>query len=143
MMKIVNIGIDDLKEYIYSAFMGDDEIISIYDPSVNVRSIEDVCESVHEKIESLVDPCRINGVWIDGNKAGYFAYSQNSLISFGLNKEYRDKNNLVDFWNVIKYAIGDNFQCALFSVNKRGVDWLKKQGMSVLFENITILTYEN
>ncbi len=89
MMKIVNIGIEDLKECIYSAFIGDDEIVDIYDPSVKVGNIEAVCESVHEKIESLVEPCNINRVLIDGNKVGYFAYSKNSLISFGLNKEYR------------------------------------------------------
>ena len=142
-MDIVSINISDLKGYIYCAFRGDDEIVNIYDPSVKMTSVEDVCESINEKIESLVDPCSISGIWIDGNKAGYFAYSQNSLISFGLNKEYRNKNNLVDFWDAIKGAIGDNFQCALFSVNKRGIDFLKKCGMSVLFENITVLTYEN
>ena len=143
MMDIVSIGIEDLKEYIYSAFIGDDEIIEIYDPNVNVRSIEDVCESVYEKIESLVAPCKINGVLIDEKKVGYFAYSNNMLISFGFNKEYRSKEWLIEYWETIKSTIGCDFQCALFSVNKRAINWLKKQGMSVLFENITILTYEN
>ncbi len=137
------IAIDELMDYINSAFESDDELVDIYDPSVKVSSVKEVCENVYEKIESLIDPCSLIGVSIDGDKAGYFAYSHNMLISFGLNKKYRNREYLIEFWGMIKDELGDSFQCALFSVNKRGIDWLKRQGMEILFENITILNYKN
>lgn len=132
------VDIDELREYIYAAFNGDDEIVGLYDRSVVVKSVKDVCENIVFKIESAEN---ISNFAIShcGEKVGYFSYEGNNLVSFGLNKEYRVKSILKRFWELIKEELGDDFTCALFSYNKRAIKWLEKNGMTVLFENITIL----
>lgn len=134
------INIDELKEYINAAFENDTELIGLYDKSVGVESLEDICDNVFEKISSLIEPAELRGVEVDGVEVGYFVYQPEVLISFGLNKMYRDKKYLSEFWKFIKSELGETFTCCLFGHNIRAINWLKEKcGMKIIFENVTIL----
>lgn len=139
-MRIEKINTEELKYFISSAFWDDNELISLYDKNVPVKFIEDVCDNVYEKISSLTEKSSIRGVTDDeGFPIGYFAFEPQALISFGININYRNKVNLVEFWEHIKKEIGTTFSCYLFDYNVRAINWLKKCGMNILFENVTIL----
>ena len=131
--------IEELEEFIKSAFLNDDDIVSIYDKNVPVNNTEDVCKNVYEKITSLKETPQMRGVYADGVKIGYFVFMPSILISFGININYREYKYLIRFWGLIKEEINTNFQCYLFDYNVRAIQWLKKCGMNILFENVTIL----
>ncbi len=139
-MVVKNIHIEELKEYIDETFYGDDEILNCYDKTVPVTRITDVCESVFTKIESLQQSAEIRGIEIGGMKVGYFVFHPSVLLSFGINSEYREKEYLIDFWETINTELGGTFQVALFSYNRRAINWLQKCGMKILFDNATLMS---
>lgn len=139
-MKIENIDIKYLSHFIGSAFWNDNELLSFYDKNIPVKTIEDICDNVYEKIKSLNKLPQIRGVVSeDGLEIGYFIFEPTALISFGININYRNKENLMEFWELIKKEIGVSFQCYLFGHNTRAIKWLQKSGMNIIFENVTIL----
>lgn len=139
LLTILIIGIGELREYIDAAFENDMELIDLYDKNVEVDNLEDICENMYDKISSLIEPAEYRGISVGGLKIGYFVYVTGNLISFGMNKIYRDKEHLNEFWRLIKSELGEPFQCSLFGYNRRAIAWLKKCGMKIIFENVTIL----
>ena len=142
-MTVQPIDINDLRVYVDAAFDGDDDILFYYDKKEKVKTISEACENVVNKVENQYDDSQIRGLKINGSKVGYFVYTNDLLVSFGVNKHYRNKAILTDMWEIIKKEMGDTFQCLLYSYNVRAVDWLKRCGMDILFENVTVLRFEN
>lgn len=142
-MEIKYITIDELKEYIYTAFFDDYELIDYYDKNEEIKSTDEAIENVYQKISIIYPTANFLGVQIEGNKAGYFVCEDSLLISFGLNKKYRNKEILPVFWEEIKNKMGKNFQCCLYSYNVRAIRFLEKYGMVKLLENVTILSNLN
>ncbi len=138
-MIIESINIENFKECIVAAFEGDEDILSVYDKSVSVNSIQDVIDSVFEKINSVSDIVQMRKVLIDEVVAGYIVFTEGSLISFGINKRYRTAIHLSEFWEAIKEQVGDNFDCVLFDYNTRAIEFLEKCGMKTIFKNVTTL----
>ncbi len=140
-MDIKNINIDQFQEYVYNAFFDDEEIIEFYDRSANVKTTQEAIDNVCFKIKTAYPDAEIVGVEIKGCKEGYFVYKDNLLISFGMNLKYRNKETLFEFWEAIKRRMGNNFHSMLYSHNLRAINWLQKSGMKILFDHITILSY--
>jgi hypothetical protein len=140
-MKKVNIHIGQLKEYIDSAFFGDEELIGYYDKGEQITSIPDACENVFLKIKGNYPEATMIGLEIQGESVGYFVYNGTLLVSFGLALNKRTKDNLLDFWGCIKETVGPQFQSILYSYNDRAIGFLKKCGMDIIFDNVTILQY--
>src|ERR1700694_3156625 len=110
-MTTEEIYIEGLLNYIYCAFDNDIELLMYYDRGASVKTIDDACINVYEKVKHTYPDSICIGVRKDGKKAGYFVYSPGLLISFGLNKKYRDKEGLSEFWGLIVDAIGTEFGC--------------------------------
>jgi len=140
-MTVRTINIDELSDYVNETFKGDDDLLFYYDKKEKIKTIESACNNVVEKIRMIYTDSEIRGIKINGSKVGYFVFTDELLISFGLNKGYRNKVILIDMWDCIKHELGDTFQCLLYSHNIRGCDWLKKCGMKELFSNVTIFRY--
>ncbi len=138
-MNVIEINTDELREYLDNAFEDDYEILKCYDKKYKVKTINDVCDNVQEKIFFLPEPKTIIGILDGKEKVGYFVFSPELLISFGLNKQYRNEKNLKEFFELIKQQIGNNFKCILFDYNTRAIQWLEKCGLNVLIDNVTIL----
>lgn len=139
-MKIVTIGIDDLDEYVHNSFIDDDELVSYYDRNIIVTTTKDCIANILHKIKMYYKDADCFGVEINGIKEGYFVCTDELLISFGMNINYRRREVLEEFWGLIKKVMGNTFQVVLYAHNKRAIGFLQKGGMKVLFENITILT---
>lgn len=140
-MDKVNINIDQLKEYIDAAFYKDEELLRYYDKGECITTLEDACVNVFQKIKVNYPEANLVGITIKGLPIGYFAFCGSLLVSFGLEVNSRTKDNLIEFWDNIKGTLGNSFQSILYSYNDRAIGFLKKSGMDIIFENVTILQY--
>jgi hypothetical protein len=140
-MNKVNIHIEQLKKYIDAAFSGDEDLIGYYDKGEHIETIPDACENVFLKIKGNYSEAVLVGLEIDSAAVGYFAYNCTLLVSFGLAVDKRTKDNLIEFWEHIKGTLGNEFQSILYSYNDRAIGFLKKCGMDIIFDNVTILQY--
>jgi len=134
------------KELIYEYFKDDDKLLDYFDPLSEANNIEEAVNDVYEKILQHGRESDCNFVC---NDIGYFYYSdyllfsdRKVLISFCVKKEHRNKEKLIEFWNLIRKTIGLHFECYLFNKNERAIQWLKKCGMVEEKKNdlITLLT---
>lgn len=142
-MTVQPININDLRDYVEAALDGDEDILRFYDKKEKVETISEACSSVVNKIRIAYTESDIRGVKINGSKVGYFVFDDELLISFGLNINYRNKVILTDFWEKIKEELGDTFNCLLYSHNERAIGFLKKCGMNIIFDTVTVLRFEN
>jgi hypothetical protein len=60
---------------------------------------------------------------------GYVVLFNDCLYSFGINKKYRKKEILIDWWSSVRSLMGKNFFTALYKNNERAINFLVKQGM--------------
>lgn len=142
-MVVQDIHIDELISYVSAALDGDDDIVFYYDKKQKVKTIEEACDNIVWKIKTSYPFSEMRGIKINGSKVGYFVYVGELLISFSLNKNYRNKVILCDMWDHMTKELGGDFQCLLYSYNIRAIDFLKRNGMKVVFENTTLLKFEN
>jgi len=143
-MKSVIVNIGQLKEYIDIAFDNDDNIFKYFDRSINVNNeLKEVCISIFNKIQNEYSDGCFYGVELDGVKIGYFVTFNQLLVSFSINYEYREKEMLKMFFELIKISFDGSFQCLLYSHNKRAIYWLEKCGAKVVFENVSLLQFNN
>jgi len=140
-MEAKEINIDQFNDYVYNAIIDDDEIIEYYDRSVNVKSTLEVINNIVDKIKTQYSDAIIYGIQKEGQKIGYFVYRDNVLVSFGISVRHRNKETLSLFWEEIKNRLGNEFHSLLYSHNERALSWLKKCGMKILFDHITVLSY--
>jgi hypothetical protein len=75
----------------------------------------------------------IDGVFkiveVEGNIAGFVYYVDSVLISFGINKKYRNQKTLSLLFDNIKTWLNGDFVTFMWQRNNRAVEWLKKCGM--------------
>lgn len=122
---------------IEAAFLGDGEIVSLYDRDACVATVSDVCGNVLEKLLSH-DGLRFYGLYSGDLPVGFFAFSEGVLVSFGLAVERRTEDGLAAFWKEIK-STEESFLCYLYSYNQRAIRWLQKMGATPIFHNVTLL----
>lgn len=140
-MEVKKIHINEFYEYVYNAFIDDNEIVEYYDRSANVKTTEEAINNVCEKIQMAYPEAKIFGVVIDNTKVGYFVTGDRLLISFGMSIKHRNKITVAAFWEQIKAKLGSNFNAMLYSHNLRGINFLKKGGMKIEVDHITVLSY--
>lgn len=116
---------------IFAAFDGDDEIEKYCDPDNLNKTPIGVIDNTYEKLVEYQQ--YIDGVFkvieIEGDIAGFVYYADNVLISFGVNKKYRNQETLSSIFEDIKTWLGGDFITLMWERNKRAIDWLKRCGM--------------
>ena len=134
---------EDLKEAIKIALEGDNEIVSLYDPNIEVNSIEDVVNDIYRKLFEIKDFCICKGIYDNEKLIGYYSYIEKMLISFSLSSPNRTKKNLHQFFELIQKDLGNKFVCRLWSKNLRAIKWLIKNGFQFVDDEnkITRLIY--
>jgi hypothetical protein len=130
-----------IKSYIDIAFEGDEDIVKYFDPANPVTSVQQACDTIYEKLLVNFPEANFERLIYDGNDIGYFVWMPELLISFGVNKNYRKKEPLAYVWSKIKRCLGDEFSISLFDNNIRAIEYLKRQGMKVFAEHLTILVH--
>lgn len=136
-----SIDLSKLAKFVVAAFDGDEDIIDMFDKDENVKDTDDVISSVIHKIKSQYSDSSVFGLYDDNDKnpIGFFVVDEDEkiLISFGLNIGHRKDASCL--FEEIKKVLGDEFNCMLYSYNKRAIKWLEKMGMKVIVKNISIL----
>jgi len=95
-----------LKQSIHTAFEGDDEIVKLYDPTVEVRFVDEVVDDIYRK---LVEYDLLYQFKFVEMPDGYFCYMPGTLVSFGLNRKSRTPERLAEFWDAIVAELGGTF----------------------------------
>lgn len=130
-----------IKKYIDIAFAGDERIIDYIDPAYPVQSIEDASAVIYHKLLANYEEASFEPLEYEGQPIGYFVWMPGLLISFGVNVKYRKREPLDFVWGRIKECLGEEFSMSLFDHNTRAIEWLKRQGMQVFAERLTILVH--
>jgi len=130
------ISIGDLKKYIEIAFEGDEELEHFYDKNSCLSSILDMTKNTYYKLEeykSYFDKCCHYKVVLDNVEIGFIFITKNPnlLVSFSINKLYRNKENLIIFFNLIRNIFSEPFNCLLYNENYSAINWLQKCGMKI------------
>lgn len=148
MLQATKIDVNDLKRYIDIAFAEDCDLLNYYDRSSGVLTGDAMVINTYNKIKDYLayfHHCFAFKICVDGNDAGFvfFTKSPNLLVSFSINKKYRQAEVLRDYFECIKDSIGDDFTSLLYNENTRAINWLVKCGMEVEFinEEYTKLNY--
>jgi hypothetical protein len=134
MLKLLRINIYELKQYINIAFNDDYDFINYYDKNTKIKTIEELVEKTNEKIldyPSYFGTHYSYRVDFDNKSIGYLFITKkpNLLVSFSINKKYRNKEILKNYFDIIKKELGNSFCCLLYKENIRAINWLKKCGM--------------
>lgn len=135
-----SINNEQFKQAVRLSFEGDNEIYGLYNPSITVQSVDDIVNDIPSRIQSDVRKIDVKGVYDKDSLVGYYAYANDTLVSFGLSIKYRKRKYLKEFWHLIRRDLRGAFQCHLFTRNIRGVKWLGKNGMKI-FKQDNLITH--
>lgn len=134
---------------IYAAFEGDDEIEKYCDPNNENPTPKGVIDDVFEKLveyETLVDGTFKTIKSNENKEVGFVYYFDNVLVSFGVNKNYRNKTFLKSVFEDMKDWMNGDFISYMWERNERGVRWLERCGMekeNVELDKIIKLRYKS
>ena len=124
---------------IYEFFKNDQQLLDYYDPTSNVKTNKEAALEIYQK---LIDHSRERECYFERTEVGYIFYAKELLISFCVKPEYRNKETLKYFGNIIKAKLGEHFECFLFNRNSRAIKFLENMGMKKKKSNelITLLS---
>lgn len=129
MVKLKQIDIFELRNYVKIAYIGDYELLDKYwGQNFN---LDDAVNETMRGIETTSKQVKMNhfAVTNDNDDIGYLSCFHNNLYSFSINIKYRTGDILIQYWSKIKEVLGDKFICMLYPQNTRAIRFLKKQGM--------------
>jgi hypothetical protein len=124
---------------IYDFFKNDCSLLDYIDPFSKATNNEEAALEIYQK---LVDHSNERHCKFYRTEIGYIFYAKGLLISFCIKPEFRNKETLKFFGNLIKEKVGDHFNCFLFNRNTRAINFLEKLGMKKVKSNdsITLLS---
>jgi len=132
----------DIGKYVGFAFEGDSELVEKF--HFADTTLEEVITSNVKNINELSEKIDLDcyAVYWDENVIGFFvmAYHNSMLYSFGINKKYRVKEVLIDWFKYIKHIPNEYLICPLNAENTRAINFFIKNGMEVLSEAENIVT---
>lgn len=129
MIELKQIESNELKQLVEIAYKGDNDLLDKY--WGEDFSLEEAVNETMMMIRTISEEVEFNhySVVSDGEEIGYVSCFPNNLYSFGININYRTKDNLLEFWDRTKDVMGESFICMLYPQNERAINFLKKQGM--------------
>lgn len=142
-MTAKTITYSQLEPAVRIAFEGDKEMFKFYDKKAAVSTLDELVSDVVRKLKdySEVFPdTTIKTVIEKGKTVGYIVFKEETLISFGLSMEYRQRKYLNDLFSLIKKELRGRFVCMLWSRNIRAVKFLMKNGLKILDTNPEVTT---
>lgn len=124
---------------IYEYYKDDKFLLNYFHPMSSPKNNE---EAALEIYDIMLDYAKTNKCHFVRNELGYIFYSKKKLISFCVKPEFRTKDNLKKFGEMIKEKVGKHFSCYLFTNNARAINFLMKTGLKVekIDNSIILLT---
>lgn len=127
---------NELKKAIEIAFMDDELLLNRFHIIKNGLK-----ESVNDTMQNILDFKQIYGAEFyiikDGDEIiGFCVVSRmyHYLYSFGINIEYRTKENKKELFNFVSERCKGTFFCSLYNFNERAINYLLKMDMYILGE---------
>lgn len=149
MVTIKKISVNNLPDLVYLSYLGDEEFLNKYSPHRKENDTS-LISSVNGELCFIYEMGQKNKlnyykVVYQKKPIGYFVtISDNWLYSFSINKKYRKKELLIDWWRQIEKTLKKEFFCCLSEKNDKAIAFLKKNGMKEKErENNTILFVKN
>lgn len=146
MVELKTIPTGSLGVHIHEAFKGDWQLINTYH-LVNGSLIDCVKSTFTEidKFSSGPDKVEYYGIYLDGKTIGFTVVGENFLLSFGINIQYRTKEIVMQWWNMVCMMLNKAFVTWLFKKNTRAIDFCKRNGMEVIedFPEYVTLLYDD
>lgn len=141
MVELIKISFEELRDFVMVAYTQDDDLLNLY--HVDKYNLEQAVDKTMEMIEITSKEVDMDyfGAVLNDDIIGYLCSFQNNLYSFGINKVYRNKLVLIEFWERIKEVLGNNFMTVLYPNNTRAINWAKKCGMKE--QKCVVLLYNN
>lgn len=129
MIRIEKISNFELRDLVEIAYRGDSDLLDKYwgDDFSLEEAVNETMWMINEVAKEA--PMEYFAVLKDDEEIGYVCKIPNNLYSFGININYRTKDNLIEFWEKVKEVMEDGFICMLFPQNVRAIKFLKKMGM--------------
>jgi len=137
---LTEISSDKLLPFIDIAFSGDEDLFTQWHINSGTQQ-----ECILHTYHTILDTEKLMPITCyHMGEIGYTVIipDKHLLYSFGINKEHRNKETLKNWFDNIVNILG-TFDCILWSKNKRAINHLLKQGMTIKnkIEVYTILTY--
>ncbi len=102
-----------------------------------------VGENIRDTYDSIENNSEVYGVYEDEKLVAYFAkYEENgnlSLNGFHVLKEYRDRQFLTQFWNIVKSKFERSIYTGIWERNEPALRTLRKAG----FRDHAVVMHEN
>jgi hypothetical protein len=120
------------------AFEGDKDISKYCDKNDKELEVEKLVLSIFKKLLEYeeTEECDFYDLSVENEVVGYGFNYKNILISFGVNKKFRNKENLKKVFEIIKGKFNSDFETYMWERNERAVNWLRKCGMTEVESNI-------
>lgn len=131
MVTLIKISKFELPEAIKIAYEGDTELFEKYHVEkfdIN-GAVASTLQMVHTTVEWEGLEMDYYKAMLGENEIGYVCCYPNNLYSFGVKKEYRKKDILLEWWSAVKSIFNGKFITMLYPNNTRAISFLKKQGM--------------
>ncbi len=148
MITVKKISVNELPKLIRTSYEGDKEILATQHV-MPFDSIDDAVKMTYGMIKQMSAEKKLTNYKVIYQKKpiGYFSNFDNYLFSFGINKKFRKKEVLVEWWQQVVKSLEKNFMCILYPHQARSIGFLKKNGMIVLEvdhrNNSVILIHKN
>ena len=120
------------------AFEGDKDISKYCDKNDKELEVEKLVLSIFKKLLEYeeTEECDFYDLSVENEVVGYGFNYKKILISFGVNKKFRNKENLKKVFEIIKGKFNSDFETYMWERNERAVNWLRKCGMTEVESNI-------
>jgi len=142
-MEFCEIEISEIGKYVEIAFEGDNELVEKFHYSD--KTLEETITGNVANIQNLnsLYPLTCYCVKLfDSIEIGFVVLRENLLYSFGINKKYRTKEILKEWWEIIKAILEYQFVVCLYPENTRAIDFFVRNGMKIketTDNNITLI----
>ena len=131
MIEFKIITLESLPKYVRIAFKGDASLHEYH--ITGSKDLDECVQDTMDKINetSTLFELLLLSVIFEGEIIGFTILGGGLLYSFGINKEYRTKEILIQWIQEIKDLLDNDFKCMLWNKNNRAIKFLEKQGMNI------------
>lgn len=134
MVTLIKISKQELPEIIRLSYEGDKDLLDKY--HVNKYTLEGAVKKELELIDNMSTQLELSyfKVLLADHIIGYVVKSGNFLYSFAVSIYYRKSKILKEWWDALSEEMGDKFNVGLMSNNTRAIEYLKKRGLEITWQ---------
>ena len=124
-----------LEPFVYLAFAQDFDLLDKYHKKE--ATTEECISNLIVQIGELKEKCGAvcYGVWYDDEPIGFSVIAKRLLYSFGIDIHFRQKDILLEWFDLIKEKLENQFVTLLYNENVRAINFFEKNGMDIVDEN--------